>query len=102
MQKGFKKGAITLPFSLWFRALEKIYQVWESDVSFALGRLTFENSQARQVRNIELKYSLSRSKEKEEAKELAKEQETERIKNKIFELEFKQDKQTTQIRELSK
>eukprot|EP00088_Acartia_fossae_P021570 TRINITY_DN2297_c0_g1_i10.p1 TRINITY_DN2297_c0_g1~~TRINITY_DN2297_c0_g1_i10.p1 ORF type:complete len:250 (-),score=60.84 TRINITY_DN2297_c0_g1_i10:118-867(-) len=47
-------------------------------------------------------YEYNRSKEKEEAKELAKEQETERIKNKIFELEFKQDKQTTQIRELSK
>ena len=43
-----------------------------------------------------------RSKEKEDAKELAKTQEADRIKNKIFEFEFKQDKQTTQIRELSK
>jgi hypothetical protein len=47
-------------------------------------------------------YEYNRSKEKEDAKELAKTQEAERIKNKIFELEFKQDKQTTQIRELSK
>ena len=49
-----------------------------------------------------LSINLSRSKEKEDAKEFAKGQEAERIKNKIFELEFKQDKQTTQIRELSK
>jgi hypothetical protein len=47
-------------------------------------------------------YEYNRSKEKEDAKELAKTQEAERIKNKIFEMEFKQDKQTTQIRELSK
>jgi len=49
-----------------------------------------------------LVYEYNRSKEKEDAKELAKTQEADRIKNKIFEFEFKQDKQTTQIRELSK
>jgi len=47
-------------------------------------------------------YEYNRSKEKEDAKETARVQDTEKIKNKIFELEFKQEKQTTQIRELSK
>jgi len=54
------------------------------------------------IASVILIYEYNRSKEKEDAKELAKGQEAERIKNKIFELEFKQDKQTTQIRELSK
>jgi len=47
-------------------------------------------------------YEYNRSKEKEDAKESAKAKDMDKIKNKIFELEFKQEKQTTQIRELSK
>ena len=46
--------------------------------------------------------SFTRSKEKEDRKEEALSLERERIKNKVFELEFKLEKQTTQIRELAR
>ena len=44
----------------------------------------------------------SRSSEKEMKKEEALQQERDRIKNKIFELEFRVEKQSTQIRELAR
>jgi hypothetical protein len=44
----------------------------------------------------------NRSKEKEDRKEEALSLERERIKNKVFELELKLEKQTTQIRELAR
>jgi hypothetical protein len=43
-----------------------------------------------------------RSKEKEDRKEEILSLERERIKNKVFELELKLEKQTTQIRELAR
>ncbi|XP_023338463.1 putative OPA3-like protein CG13603 [Eurytemora carolleeae] len=47
-------------------------------------------------------YEYSRSSEKEMKKEEALQQERDRIKNKIFELEFRVEKQSTQIRELAR
>jgi len=47
-------------------------------------------------------YEYNRSKEKEEQKEEAATLERERLKQKIFEIEFKVEKQTTQIRELAR
>lgn len=47
-------------------------------------------------------YEYNRSSKKEEAKEAAITADREKIKHKIFELEFKVDKQTTQIRELAR
>jgi hypothetical protein len=47
-------------------------------------------------------YEYSRGREKEEIKEAGLQQERDRIKNKIFELEFRVEKQSTQIRELAR
>lgn len=47
-------------------------------------------------------FEYSRSKEKEDRKEEALSLERERIRNKVFELELKLEKQTTQIRELAR
>jgi len=52
--------------------------------------------------SVILIYEYNRSKEKDDAKENALAAERERLKNKMFELEFKIEKQTVQIRELAR